>query len=179
MKRRLTFFTALLLLLFVGNAQSQTSAHEYQIKALFIFNFLKYVDWPQECFANDESPISIGVLGKNPFNGYLQAAISGKSIGNRPVILRPIEDTKDLASFHLIFIGASESYQLDQVLKQTASLPILTVGEHPLFLDRGGIINFLLVGDRIQLEINLQTSRSNGLQISSRLLSVADRVVDK
>jgi YfiR/HmsC-like len=151
---------------------AQTSMSEYQVKALFLLNFVKYVDWPAEA----SGPIVIGILGQDNFNDSLRAAVEGKNIGGREIVIKHVSAGDDLSGCTILFVSSSENPQLNQILGKAGSSPILTVGESDSFLQNGGIINFTLKEGKIHLEINLKAAQKVNLQISSKLLSVADVV---
>jgi hypothetical protein len=166
-------------MLFMGaimNLPAQTSMGEYHVKALFLLNFINYVDWPDSSFADAKSPIVIGVLGQDSFDDNLTDAVAGKSVNGREIIIHHFADAEDLTNCSVLFISGSEDSRLSEILKITRKLPILTVGENPSFLQKGGIINFILKEGKIHLQVNLGVARQVGLQISSKLLGVADVV---
>lgn len=152
---------------------------EYQVKALFLFNFVKYVDWPAETFPTTNAPITIGVLGKDNFGTDLQHAVEGKSINGRAILIQHVTTDTKMAGCQILFISASEKADLDEILAKTGALPILTVGEQEQFLAKGGIINFTLKDEQVRLEINLDAARLAKVRISSKLLAVADVVTGK
>ena len=151
---------------------AQSSMSEYQVKALFLCNFVKYVTWPTE----GTSPIVIGILGQDNFNDSLTRAVEGKSFNGRPIVIKHLSGTADLGSCSILFISASENSQLEEILNKASKLPVLTVGEDDSFLGKGGIIDFQLKEEKIHLAINLRAAQKVNLQISSKLLSVADVV---
>jgi hypothetical protein len=151
---------------------AQTSMSEYQVKALFLLNFVKYVDWP----AGASGPITIGILGQDNFDDNLTNAIDGKTVNGRTITIKHFSPGDSLSGCAILFISASENSQLSAILGKTGSMPILTVGESESFLENGGIINFMLKEGKIHLAINLKAAQKAHLQISSKLLSVADVV---
>ena len=152
---------------------------EYQVKALFLLNFTKYVDWPTNAFAGAETPITIGVVGENKIGAELEKIIPGRSANGRPIALKVIENSGDLAQCQILFIGNSETKRQREILTSLRKAPVLTVGETGQFLDEGGMINFVLKEGKVRLEINLASARKANLQISSKLLSVADTVKER
>jgi hypothetical protein len=146
---------------------------EYQVKALFLLNFVKYVDWSAAVGSNANGPIVIGILGQDRFNDTLKDAAAGKVVNGRTIVIKHVSATDDLGGCSVLFISSSENSRLEQILGKTGILPVLTVGEDESFIDKGGLINFLLKDGKIQLEINLKAARQVKLQISSKLLSVA------
>jgi len=152
---------------------------EYQVKALFLLNFAKYVDWPEEAFAGANTPITIGVVGENHFGDNLKKAVEGKIVNGRAIVVQAVEKDDELCKCHVLFISASEKKRLGEILGKVKTLPVLTVGESEQFTQQGGIINFVKKDGKVRLEIDLNAARQAKLQISSKLLSVADTVRGK
>jgi hypothetical protein len=173
-------FLCLLLGLFfggnVGTGAEPPALTEYQVKALFLQNFAKYVDWPAEAFARDDTPITIGVIGENKFGDALSHAVAGKSFNGRGVSIRKIESAEDWGKCHILFISASEQPHWAEILAKIKAKPVLTVGEGEQFVQRGGIISFIRKEDKVRLDIGLDAAREARLRISSKLLAVADQV---
>lgn len=155
---------------------AQTSMSEYKVKALFLLNFVKYVDWPVTARPEAANPIIIGILGQDHFSDSLTQAVEGKNFNGREIIIKHLSADDDPRGCSILFISASENSRLNEILSKTSALPILTVGENASFLEKGGIINFTLKDEKIRLEINLNVAQKVKLQISSKLLSVADAV---
>jgi len=156
--------------------RAEVSMPEYQLKALFIFNFTKYVDWPPTAFATTNSPIIIGLYGEDKFGDALKQAVEGKVVAGRQIIIQRIEKDGEPGKCSLLFISDSERKNLGEILAKAKALPVLTVGESEQFLEQGGVINFVMKASKIRLDINLAAARQARLQISSKLLSVADVV---
>ena len=152
---------------------------KYQVEAVFLFNFAKYVDWPPAAFTNTTAPITIGVLGTNPFGDSLQHVAEGKTINGRPVIIKHLAADSDLAGCQILFISDSEASRMGEILDKAGALPILTVGEDEQFAQKSGMINFVLKEGKVRLEIDLGAAKKAGLTISSHLLAVADVVKGK
>jgi len=153
-------------------ASAQTSMSEYQLKALFLCNFVKYVDWPSGAMQGT-GPIVIGILGEDNFSDNLKRAVEGKTVNGRQITIKHLSAGEELSGCSILFVSSSENSRLGAILGKTSTLPILTVGEDASFLQKGGIINFVLKEGKIQLEVNLQLAQKVKLQISSKLLSVA------
>jgi hypothetical protein len=159
----------------LADAQEDSQPTEYQIKAAFIFNFAKFVEWPAAAFAKASSPIVVGVLGENPFRDALEKTIKNKTVDEHPVIIREFRAATDATNCHILFISSSEKAQLPQILKQLNGRNVLTVGEMPGFTETGGMINFVLEGTKIRFQINNDAANSAGLKISSKLLNLSVR----
>ncbi|MGA2222553.1 MAG: YfiR family protein [Verrucomicrobiia bacterium] len=161
-------------------ATAETPAlSEYQVKALFLFNFAKYVDWPPHAFADDSAPIVIGLVGQDNFGDNFKQAITGKTINGRPVVVKHVSSEQEYKGCHILFISASEKSGLPEILNAVKDSPVLTVGETERFLAQTGMINFTKKENKIRLEINLGAVQRANLKISSKLLSVADVVMGK
>jgi hypothetical protein len=154
----------------------EPSLTKYRVEAVFLFNFAKYVDWPAAAFPNDTAPITIGVLGTDPFDDNLQHVIEGKTINGRTFAIKHLASDSDLGGCQILFISDSEASRMDGILEKAGALPILTVGEDEQFAQKNGIIDFVLKDGKVRLEIDLTAAKKTGLKISSRLLAVADVV---
>jgi hypothetical protein len=159
-------------------AQEQSSGpSEYQVKAAFLFNFAKFVEWPPESFADTNSPIIIGVLGNNPFGEDLERTVRNKTVEGRPFVVTQLSSAQGAKNCHILFISSSLSdrRRLAEVLDAVESSPVLTVSEMNRFVQSGGMINFVIEDGRVHFEINNNAARQVGLRISSKLLSLARR----
>jgi hypothetical protein len=162
--------------LWFGNsnaAPGSTVTQEYDLKAAFLFNFARFVEWPADAFAEATTPIVIGVLGADPFGASLDALVAGETIHNRPLLVRRYRSVENVDACHILFISASEASELDHIAKALAGRSILTVGETKDFAVRAGIIGFELVQRRLRLQINLGAAAGARLTISSKLLRQA------
>jgi len=152
---------------------------EYLIKAGFIYNFAKFVEWPSAAFAQPDSPIVIGVLGTDPFGSVLDRLVQDKKIGQRGFVVRrykwgkDLKDLKDLRDCKILFVSASEKAHADEIIQLVKWLPILTVGETPGFAEHGGVIRFTVEDNRVRFEVNVDAAHQADLNISSRLLTLA------
>src|SRR5258708_21992091 len=157
-------------------AQDSSESSEYLIKAGFIFNFAKFVEWPPTTFAQPDSPIVIGILGTDPFGTIIDHIVQDKKIGGRGFVVKRLKwraEAKDLRECKILFVGASERAHIDELVQIVKFLPILTVGETPGFAEHGGVIRFVLEDNRVRFEVNVDAARQGGLTISSRLLTLA------
>ncbi|MCZ6675759.1 MAG: YfiR family protein [Candidatus Poribacteria bacterium] len=155
------------------------SAREYQIKAAYLYNFAKFVQWPAEAFKDDTTPITIGILGEDPFSEHLDRIIKNKTAQGRQIKVRRFKGLKDLEFCHILFISESEKKRLKQILESLENLHILTVSETKGFAQSGGMVKFLRKKDTIGFEINISTAECAGLKMNSQLLSLAKIVRDK
>lgn len=163
-----------------ANAQAgDADSSEYLIKAGFIFNFAKFVEWPSTAFAQPDSPIVIGVLGTDPFGNVIDRIVEDKKIGARGFVVkrfkwgRDSKDLKDLRECKILFVSSSERSHIDEILQAVKGWPVLTVGETPGFAERGGIVRFTVEDNRVRFEVNVEAARQVELNISSRMLTLA------
>lgn len=146
---------------------------EYQIKAVFLFNLAQFVDWPAKAFPNSGAPLIIGVLGEDPFGGYLDETLRGESVRNRPLVLQRYRRVSEVKMCHLLFISRSEADRLDQIFTALRGRSILTVGDAEDFTSRGGMIRLVTEKNKIRIRINMEAVRGANLTISSKLLRLA------
>jgi hypothetical protein len=151
---------------------------EYQIKAAFIYNFTKFVEWPNDAFSSASDPMVIGILGDDPFGNALDQAVKGKSVDGHRLVIKRFPKPKDIDKCHILFVCASESRRIDKAIDAVRGSCALTVGESDEFAQRGGIIGFTLADNRIALEINVDAEKRERLKISSKLLKLARIVRD-
>jgi hypothetical protein len=166
-----------LLLLGGLDASAQTGpSREYQVKAVFLFNFTQFVEWPPAAFAVATSPIIIGVLGEDPFGAYLDETVRGEKVNNRPLEIQRYHRVEEIKTCHILFISPSETEKYEQIFARLQGRSILTVGDTEGFAIRGGMIRFFTEQNRIRLRVNVGATRAARLTISSRLLRAADVV---
>jgi hypothetical protein len=163
-------------LLIAGGSRAQDAQpSEYQVKAAFIFNFAKFIDWPPGAFADSRSPLCIGIFGENPFGGNLERTVHDKTLNNRPIVVKDCRTLDEAKKCHLLFIGTSEKKVLQEILDGLAGTNILTIGETETFIKSGGMINFFREGNRFRFEINDEAARKAGLKIDSKLLGLGKK----
>jgi hypothetical protein len=150
------------------------AADEYQVKAAFLFNFAKFVEWPESAFTSPGEPISICLLGKNPFGSSLEDAVRGNSIGGRSFVVREVSNAQQANPCHILFVDAYKPKQLRQLLEDLKGFSVLTVGNAEDFTANGGVINFKLKDGRVRFEIAVDAAERAKLRISSKLLSLAE-----
>ncbi len=166
------FLAILLLLLTVGPAARAQPSPEYKLKAVFLYNFAQFVDWPTNAFAETNSPLVIGVLGKDPFGKILDETIAGERIKNRPLEIRRFNKASEVTDCHVLFVSSSHS-------QEAAGLKgkgVLTVGDAPDFIEHGGMIRFFTEKNKLRFAINLEAAKADKLAISAKLLQLAEIV---
>jgi len=154
-------------------AAAPPTPSEYQIKAAFLYNFAKFVEWPSQKFTNDKAPIIVGLIGKDPFGPDLEKTIQSESVGGRPLVIKRFDDPKEVAGCHLLFVGLTDRRRLNEVLSLAQTNHVLAVGEADRFAEQGGIINFITVDKKVRFEINVEAAKKSDLKISSKLLNLA------
>ena len=149
---------------------------EYEVKAAFLYNFAKFVEWPQGAFADADSPLIIGVLGEDPFGEVLDRTVAGKLAQGRPLRIQRWKRLTEIRRCHILFVSTSERGALPELLETFQAAAVLTVSESDKFAERGGIVHFLLIGSKVRFEINDVSAKKAGLKISSRLLALATTI---
>ncbi|HEY8510447.1 MAG TPA: YfiR family protein [Cyclobacteriaceae bacterium] len=152
---------------------------EYKVKAVFLFHFAQFVEWPEKSFSRPDEPMVIGVLGEDPFGNYLDEVVSGESIQGHPLQVKRFSKLEEIDKCHILFVSADGLAQLRAVLRELEPRPTLTVGDNPAFIRAGGMIRFFSEDSKIRLQINPEAARSCGLMISSKLLRLADISIPK
>lgn len=167
--------------LFAGTASAvlaQAEAlEEYQVKAAFLYQFTKFIEWPSDAFPDANAPFSICVAGADPFGNTLNQVFQQKTVGQRRLELRRSAHGEDLQGCQILFISTSERKRFLAILDKVKGTPVVTVSESDRFMQAGGTINFFLSEERVRFDINLEATEGTGLKFSSRLLSVARTVL--
>jgi len=148
---------------------------EYQVKAAFLFNFSKFVEWPSDAFMSPGDPVTVCVMGDDPFGESLDSVVQGETVNGRRLKVHRTRSTAELRACHMVFVPRSERRQ-SEILSSLRGTGILTVGDGDGFLSDGGIIRFVLDQNRVRFEINLAAAEGNRLKLSSKLLRLARRV---
>jgi hypothetical protein len=162
----------------VGPA-SLSSSPEYVIKAAYLLNFARLIDWPADAFATVEAPMTIGVLGSDPFGQALQQTVVGKRINRRRIEIKRLQWGQDLRGQQIVFISAEDSHRITELANRVGDQPILIVGESPDLARRGATINFRIEDDKVRFEVNVAAARRARLTISSQVLKSATIVRER
>ena len=149
---------------------------EYQVKAAFLFNFAKFVEWPAKSFPKPSDPIVICIAGENPFEDHLKQVIQGKVWEGRTFAILQIVDLPPKPRCQILFVNSSGRQRFRSIVGSLKGSGILTVGDSPGFVDDGGIINLKLDGGKVRFEINVNAAEQAQLSLSSKLLSLAQIV---
>jgi hypothetical protein len=151
----------------------------YEVKTAFLFNFAKFIDWPERSFASPQSPFTICVLGLDPFGNVLDETLQMKLIGDRPIVVRRLKDTIEVRKCQMVFVSSSESAHLTEIFGGLHGINILLVGETTGFAASGGTIEFTLEDNHVRFTINADAAARSGLMFSSKLLALAKIVHDQ
>jgi hypothetical protein len=148
---------------------------EYQVKAAFLLNFTRFVEWPDGAI-EDTAPFAVCTLVRNPFDRVLEETLRGESWNGHAFELRTANDAAEAARCHLLFVPRAEAARFVGLVDRLAGTAVLTIGESPEFLDRAGIVNFVLEKNRVRFDIDAAAADRAGLRVSSRLLRLAQTV---
>lgn len=151
----------------------QYKAGEYEVKAAYLYNFRRFVEWPQRSSKKEKEPFAICVLGKDPFGTVLDNTVSGEGAAGGPLIARRLSKPEDALTCQILFVGSSEENHLKEIFGVLGKASVLTVSDIPRFSENGGMIQFVLKGDKVRFEVNLSNATDAGLTVSSELLKVA------
>jgi hypothetical protein len=156
----------------VAAAESSVTK-EYQIKAAFLYNFTKFVEWPADRFKHDRSPIVIGVLGKNPFGEELEKIVRDRKVNRRDITILQLQTAGDALSTHAVFVAAGEEGLVEKEIGSLTCAGVLVVGESERFCALGGTVTFTTAGDKVRFEINVGAAERGGVKISAQLQKLA------
>lgn len=173
---RRTYLLIFIGILAVSNSHTYAQINneiEAKLKAAYIFHFLQFIEWPDSTFANENSPIVLAVLGKDPFGKILDETINSEKIGKRAIILKRIESVSEIGSCHVLYISSSEENKYKNILKHIGISPVLTISDIINFGLAGGDINFYIEENKVRFAINVQGVKESDLRISSKLLRLA------
>ena len=152
---------------------AESPSQEYQIKAVFLFNFAQFVEWPPASFSSVESPLVIGVLGRDPFGSALEGAVQGERSNGRGFVVERYTRSDEIKNCHILFISQSEAGRLAGILNGLKGRSILTVSDVDGFTENGGMIRFVMEQNKIRFRINLDSAKASNLVLSSKLLRPA------
>jgi len=159
--------------LFLGEAAADQPQGEYQVKAAFLFNFARFVEWPPNASAGATAPVDFCVLGDDPFGDALDRAVAGKTLNDRTMVVRRGKKLQELNGCEVLFISNSEKSRLAGILGALRTVHVLTVGECEDFAAQGGEVQFTLEDNHVRFIINVDATDRAGLKVSSKLLGLA------
>ena len=164
--------------LLAQNAWSQEDAErlEQRVKAAFLYKFAGYVDWPASSFARPDMPVTVAVVGADTVAAELGQMVIGRTVNDRPIVVKRLKPGESLAGVHILFVGGTEGVRVQQLAQNAQPRSILTVTESEGALTQGSVINFVVSDRRVRFEISLESAEKSRLKLSSRLLTVAQQV---
>jgi hypothetical protein len=155
---------------------AESLPREYQLKAAFLYNFTKFVDWPGASFSSPQDPIVIGVLGPAEFSATLERIVRNRQVNGHAILVKRVAAADGAGAVHVLFVTAAEDALFEQIRAGLATSPILTVGESESFRALGGAINFVLEEGKVRFEIDAGAAERSGLRISAQLQKLARAV---
>lgn len=169
---RKALLVSLITLLFQIVSIRADSSAEYGVKAGFVYNFAKFVEWPDSVFAFAAAPLRLCVLGKSPLDGKLQLLAQRQAQG-RPIEITDNPSTQDWPSCQMLYLGADQASQLKALQATLVQIPVLTISDIPNFAEKGGMIELYLEEGRVRFAINLMIAQQTGLKLSAQMLRMA------
>jgi hypothetical protein len=152
--------------------QSKTAA-EYQVKAVFLYNFTQFIEWPSSAFSSSDDPFVVGIIGNDPFGSYIDETVAGEKFGTHPIQVKRYKDVKDINHCQILYINSADAELVNKILAAVSQKSVLTVSDAPDFYKQGGMVRFFTENNKIRFQVNVELSKAAELNISSKLLSVA------
>jgi hypothetical protein len=171
--RQIGLSASALLLLGVARVPCAELPTEYEVKAAYLYNFAKFVEWPPEALAGGAEPFVIAVVGNDPFGRTLDDLLATKTVQDRPLAIKRVATPEEAVRAHVAFVSASEQARLPRILQVLKNTSVLTVGDMPEFAERGGMIGFRMDGQKVRFDINPEPAEDARLRMSSQLLKLA------
>jgi hypothetical protein len=166
----------LLALLLLAPAGGWAAPSEYQVKAVFLYNFSRFVEWPASAFSGPDAPFIVGVFGHDPFGADLDEIVRGETAAGRPLIVRRVETAEEAAACQILFIHQSEDKRISEVINALDHHSTLTVSDVDGAAQRGVMIRLVTEKGRVRLRVDVESARAAQLTISSNLLRSAEIV---
>ena len=170
--RRLLFCA----LLVGARAAAQAPTGESQVKAMFVYNFLKFVEWPVDASAGAKDPFVVLIIGEGPTADATESFLSSKTLGDRPLVVRRTRSEPSFAGVRATFVAERDGKKLRHILDAAAAAGVLTIGEGDDFATRGGIIGLLVENRKVRFDVDTTAAHNAGLRISSKLLALTRNV---
>jgi hypothetical protein len=158
-------------------AAQGANSKEYQVKAVFLYNFAHFTEWPTGVLGEANSPLVIGILGDDPFSSNLDEIVRGEKVNNHPLVVQHYQQVEDIKACHVLFVSRSETKHLERIFTTLKSRSILTVGDADGFAKRGGMIRLVTENNKIRFRVNLEAAKAANVTISSKLLRAAEIVL--
>lgn len=165
---------ALALIAFTGHRVQAQVSREFQLKAVFLYNFAQFAEWPESAFSGEKSPIIIGIVGPDPFGNALEETVHGENIQGHPLTIEHFARAADIKTCHILFITQPEIRHLDEISKDIKGKPVLTVADTDGPSSSAAIIRFVVENNKVHFRINPEAARAENISLSSKLLRVAE-----
>jgi len=149
---------------------------DYQVKATYLYNFGRFIEWPGKVAAAQGGSFTVCVLGQDPFGPSLDATLAGETIGGKTVVAKRISSAEESGDCQILFLSLTDDSRLNKIIADLDKKAVLTVSDMSQFVKRGGMIQFVLEGKKVRFEVNLTATQHAGLTLSSELLKVATAV---
>jgi len=149
---------------------------DYEVKAAYLYNFGRFVEWPGKVAAAQSGSFTVCVLGQDPFGPRLDATLAGETIGGKTIVAKRISSAEESDNCQIIFLSLADDSRLNKIIADLDKKAVLTVSDMPQFIKRGGMIQFVAEGKKVRFEVNLTATQHAGLTLSSELLKVATAV---
>ena len=156
---------------------SPAAITESQVKAAYLYNFAKFIAWPERSFAKADAPLEICVLDDTSFESTLREIVYSHTVDGHPVQVVHVTAVADADNCHILFIPSLQNKQSRALIEAIGSNSIVTVGETQGFLEEGGVIRFAIQEGKVKFQVNLRAAALSGVRISARLLGVASQVI--
>jgi hypothetical protein len=169
---RLVLWAAFVFLNVAVGAQTVLSV-ETRLKGVFLFNFAQFATWPPERLPDTSTPLIIGILGSDPFGGFLDEVVADETIQGHPIEIRRYTAAQEATASHILFIGKDKSREVVDILKVLKGHDVLTVSDMDDFTAKGGMLKFFVADNKLRFELNMKEYKSTNLQLSSRLMRLA------
>jgi hypothetical protein len=160
----------------VPAAERARVARETDLKAVFVLNFARFVEWPPDALADPGVPFVIGIIGEDPFGANLDGIVANETVNGRSIVVRRFHEVREISNCHILFINESERPRLSRILEFVSGKSILTVGDTDAFSASGGMVRFVVVQNKLKIRINPAAAKASHLTISSMLLRQAEIV---
>jgi hypothetical protein len=169
------FLACIVLFIVYFTLTAQTSpSREYQLKAIFLYNFSQFVEWPATSFSSEEAPMIIGIIGSDPFGTYLEEAISGEKMNGHPLVIERYANIDEIGACQILFINLPDTKSRKQAITAVKDKGVLTVSDASDFLEHGGMIRFFTRQGKLKLQVHLEATKLAKLEVSSKLLRLVE-----
>lgn len=162
---------------FVRAGDLPRPSSEYQLKAVFLYNFAQFADWPAAAFHDPAAPLVIGILGDDPFGAYLDELVRDEKVSGHALAIRRYREVAEARDCHILFISRSETKRLPAVIAAMRGQPVLTISDADAFARLGGMVRFVTEGGKVRLRVNVEAAKAAKVTISSKILRAATIVV--